>query len=143
MKKVTLQRFSDDGKQTLGELSVEGLFTCKTLELPFKDNQHNISCIPCGSYPCKWTRSNRLSISLGRDVFTYEVLNVPDRSGIRIHSANFAHELLGCIALGGGYVDLDGDGEQDLVNSRISVKQFNELLNEADFDLTITNNFDA
>lgn len=138
MRKVTLQRTNDDGTQTVGILSTDN-FQCRTLELPFLDNQHNISCIPSGVYICKWSQSNRLSLKLGRPVFTYEVLNVPNRTGIRCHSSSFVSDLRGCISLGSDYQDIDGDGHLDLINSRITVNRFNELLNKEDFELTITN----
>ena len=90
MKQVSITRITDDGKQTLGTLTVikdDGqLFVCKTLELPWKENKNNVSCIPKGTYLCKYTRSNRISAEKKKDVFTYEVLNVPNRAGIRIHS---------------------------------------------------------
>ncbi len=128
--------------QTLGTLYVEDKdgdygWHCDTLELPYKENQSNISSIPIGVYHCKWTRSNRLSAIKGMDVFTYEVLNVPNRPGIRIHSANYVHDLLGCIALGFGYVDLNNDGVLDLINSRNTIAEFNSLMNWEDFELTI------
>ncbi len=136
--KVYLKRISDDHKQTTGLLSV-GEREFSALELPFLGNQHDISCIPPGTYPCKWTRSNRLSASLGHDVYTFEVLSVPDRAGIRIHSANFAYQLKGCIALGLAFEDIDGNGEIDVIHSKDAIAQFNELLNKEDFELIITN----
>lgn len=143
MKEAFLKRFSDDSKQTLGILSFvknDGqLFVCKTLELPWKDNQSNISCIPAGSYTCKYTRSNRMSEHKGRDVFTYGVLNVPNRAGIRIHSANFFSELLGCIALGDAHKDINADNEQDVVHSGATIAAFEEQMQKQDFKLVISN----
>src|SRR5947207_5696643 len=104
MREARLQRITDDTKQTLGTLTIVKdngqLYVCKTLELPWKENQSNVSCIPKGEYMCKYTRSNRMSNEKGRDVYTYEVLNVPNRAGIRVHIANYFTQLLGCIALG-------------------------------------------
>src|SRR5436190_1221295 len=141
MKEVLLKRFSDDGKQTLGTLSFvknDGqLFDCKTLELPFKNNQSNISCIPAGTYTCKYTRSNRMS-KPGHDVFTYEVLNVRGRAGIRIHSANFFTQLLGCVALGSEHRDINGDKELDVPGSVVTIQSFTEQLQKQDFKLVIT-----
>jgi hypothetical protein len=64
--------FSDDGTQTLGELAINDfngvtLFSCKTLELPFKDNLKRKSCIPKAAYKVKKRHSlkygNHFSIS--------------------------------------------------------------------------------
>ena len=140
MKKATLVRQLSTEKETLGILSVENngeLFVCKTLELPWDKNINNASCVPIGEYACKWTRSNRMSAKAGHDVFTYELLSVPNRSGIRIHSANYFHQLLGCISLGDAHKDINLDGEIDVIHSGATVQAFNNLMNQQDFILTI------
>lgn len=145
MNTVNIFRFIDNTKQSLGNLTVDyNLFEAKTLELPWKENQHNISCIPVNDesnpfYICKWTRSNRLSILAGHDVFTYEVINVPDRDGIRLHSANYFFQLLGCIALGDVLKDINIDGQLDTEHSGNTIKKLNELMNKQDFKLIIKN----
>lgn len=144
MKTVLLNRFLDTTRQSLGvwQTNIIGeLFICKSLELPFKNNEHNISCIPEGEYICKWTRSNRLSKMSKHDVYTYEIQNVPNRAGIRIHSANYFFQLLGCIALGDSHKDINADGELDVIHSGNTVAKFNALMNQEDFKLIITNNF--
>lgn len=144
MFKVYINRFFGNDKQTLGILTFDiaeagiELFVCKTLELGWKDNQNNISCIPVGEYLCAWTRSNRLSKKHGYDFFTYEVLNVPNRSGIRIHSANYFFQLLGCIALGDTHKDINSDGQLDVIHSGNTINDFNSLFNKQDFKLIIT-----
>ena len=70
-----------------------------TVELPWRDNKQQRSCIPVGSYKCAIVKSPKF----GR---VYGVLNVPGRSNVLIHSANFAgdvengwtSQLHGCIA---------------------------------------------
>lgn len=140
MREVNILRNASTSKQTTGTLYYQFLgdqFQCDTLELADKNNAPNVSCIPLGEYVCKWTRSNRLSKLKGTDVYTYEVLDVPNRTGIRIHSASFFYDLLGCISLGEGFIDMDGDKELDLINSRATIKRFNELLDGNDFKLII------
>ncbi len=100
-----------------------------------------ISCIPEGTYICKYTKSPLFSKNAGRDVFTYAVLNVPKRAGIRIHSANYARQLLGCIALGSGLKDLDLDGQNDIIHSGDTMRKFEAYMNYEDFELTIINKF--
>jgi len=139
VKTVNLIRTSLDDKQTLGVLVVNpNLFICKTLELAWDYNKSNISCIPPGMYLCKWTLSPSMSEKRGHSVYTYEVLGVPKRYGIRIHSANYFYDLLGCIALGDAYKDLNLDGKLDLIHSGNTVKKFNELMNKEDFRLSIS-----
>jgi len=72
----------------------------------FKNNQEEISCILDGTYICKWTYSPKLSIEHGKPFYTYEVMTVLNRSGIRFHSANYFFQLLGCIALGDAHKDI-------------------------------------
>ena len=79
---------------TNGDLSVDvdSTLNCHSIELPNKDNQHGISCIPEGIYECIKHHSEHLG-----DVLWLQ--NVPDRDMIYIHSANDAiKELKGCIA---------------------------------------------
>jgi hypothetical protein len=139
---ATLIRTSHDSRQTLGVLIASAgdkLFTCKTLELAWKDNQPNISCVPAGRYKCYYTRSSVLSAKKGADVFTYEVIGVPGRTGIRIHSANYFHQLRGCIALGAAHKDLNADTIMDLVHSGETVKAFESFMNKEAFALEIIN----
>src|SRR5262245_33727467 len=65
---------------------------CNTIELPWLQNQRNISCITEGRYELVSRFSSKHQHHLA-------LKNVPDRSGILIHPANDAlKELLGCIA---------------------------------------------
>ena len=77
---------------TNGESSVDGKLRCYSIELPWKDNQHGISCIPEGKYKLV----KHLSDHLGRVLL---ITNVPNRDLCYIHAANNAVlELKGCIA---------------------------------------------
>jgi hypothetical protein len=140
MKKVIINRTSGNEKQTLGVLTV-GNFTAKTLELPDKNNASRVSCIPVGTYICKFTKSPLFSKNAGKPVFTYAVLNVPNRAGIRIHSANYARQLLGCVALGAAHKDLDADGQLDIIHSGDTMRKFEEFMNREDFELTIIKSY--
>jgi hypothetical protein len=66
---------------------------CRTYELPWRDNERNISCIPSGIYDCRI----RYSSTKGR---SFEVLNVKDRSDILIHVGNTHVDTEGCILVG-------------------------------------------
>lgn len=77
---------------TNGILLLKGKRVCFTIELPWKNNQSRISCIPEGRYELK----KRYSPRFGWHIL---VVNVPARSFILIHAANDAgKELKGCIA---------------------------------------------
>ena len=136
MVAVFLFRIYQDDKQSLGCVSIYGdkeVNVFKTLELANKQNQHNVSCIPAGAYRCRWTRSPLFSRRAGVDVFTYELQDIPDRAGIRIHSANYFTELRGCIALGDAHKDINLDTKLDVIHSGNSVVKFAALLDYKDF----------
>lgn len=107
---------------TLGQLDV-GELTVYTLELPWHDNKRRISCIPDGVYKVK----KHYSPKFGR---CFWLQDVPNRSEILIHPANYTRELLGCIAVGLDHKDIDGDGELDTDKSRIAMDKVLE------YDLT-------
>lgn len=130
---ATLWRVQSDNKQTLGYLQgfegIQKVFEAKTLELPNKRNQRQISRIPSGRYLCRKRQSAKYALH-------YEVLNVPNRSNILIHVLNYEYQTQGCIGVGKDFVDLDKDGDLDITSSRNTL---NELLNIAgdEFYLTI------
>lgn len=131
---TTLTRGVQDSKETLGILTARNgsaTFSCKTLELPYIGNMANVSCIPKGDYQVKYTFSLRLL------KYTYEIQNTYPRSGIRIHSANYFSDLLGCIALGDSLVDINKDGEIDVANSKATIKLFEDFMQKKEFILTI------
>ena len=78
-----------------------------------------------------------MSLVTKRDYYTYEVLNVPNRSGIRIHSANFYTQIKGCIAMGDSHKDLNADQSLDVVHSGNTIKAFEDFMCKEDFILTI------
>ena len=112
---IYLTRLIDTGEETQGYLHViNGIqsLSLQTIELPWKDNKPNISCIPKGVYNyVKWYSPTFKTTVI-------RILNVPDRTNILIHPANFVRELRGCIAPGLGIKDIDGDGKLDVTKSR-------------------------
>lgn len=77
---------------TNGMLLIDAQLVCYTLELPWKENQARISCIPEGKYFIRKRYSSKFHWHL-------EVCDVPNRKYILIHPANDALlELQGCIA---------------------------------------------
>jgi hypothetical protein len=79
---------------TLGRLKVDGIMHSHTLELPWRDNQTGISCIPPGVYAVAFFDSPKFKRTILR------LKGVPGREAVEIHPANHVAELRGCIALG-------------------------------------------
>lgn len=99
---------------TLGRLTY-GDLKCFTLELPWLDNQRNISCIPAGIY----VYTTYDSPKHGRVLFLHDV---PNRSFIEIHAGNFTRQIQGCILVGDGIKHLDSDSIPDVTNSKATLK---------------------
>ena len=77
---------------TNGKLECKGKSICNTIELPWRENESRVSCIPEGKYFIKKRYSQKFRWHL-------EVLDVKNRSLILFHPANNAlQELNGCIA---------------------------------------------
>lgn len=140
LKKVTITRLLTDDDGTFGVLTTPG-FTCKTLELPWRNNMRGISCIPPGTYECEIVNSPRF----GK---VYTVNNVPSRSLIRFHGGNFGGDtskgyvshIEGCILLGKGFGVLTnklGKRQRALLVSAPTVRAFSEHLKREPFILTI------
>lgn len=140
MEEVKLIRLSTSEEGTFGKITAKGK-TWFTGELPWQENQAEVSCIPTGRYKGEWTWSPRLKRKL------YTVLSVPRRSGIRIHSANlmgdrnrgFISQLRGCIALGKKLGRMDG--QKCILLSATALREFEAILEYKPFMLTITEEY--
>ena len=89
--------FTDES--IIGELFINGERFCDTLELPYRDNQKSISCIPTGKYKVR-LRLPRESAT--RHYIHLLVKDVKDRSHILFHRGNTAKDTRGCILVGQG-----------------------------------------
>lgn len=134
-KYILITRIFRSDIQTLGMLNVidkntlKADITARTVELPWKDNQRNISCIPPGKYPGELRTSEKYGLHV-------HIKKVPNRSYILIHPANFVRQLRGCIAPGKAHTDIDGDGYRDVTSSRDTVAEIVAALPQK-FDVII------
>lgn len=85
-------------------------FRCYTLELPWRDNQKSVSCIPEGTYECEkhFSPTHGLCIS---------VKHVVGRTHILIHVGNFIKETQGCVLVGDSIRDINNDGVPEVTSS--------------------------
>lgn len=103
---LVLERKYLKEKYTVGNLCVDGVFFCNTLEDTVRDiNKNGIfdcgeikiygeTAIPYGEYEIKVTYSPKFKRELPL------LLNVPCFEGIRIHRGNTHRDTLGCIIVG-------------------------------------------
>ena len=132
---VKIIRTFPTAKQVVGKLFVQNeynleLYSCYTLELPYLDNQREISCIPAGEY----TIEKRFSEKYKEH---WQVLNVKDRDMILIHFGNFYTDTKGCILIGKNLSDIDNDGYKDVTNSRLAMEELNNILTDTHYKLII------
>lgn len=95
-----------------------GKFHCHSLELPWRDNEQNASCIPNGIYHCGKHYSNTHG-------WCFAITNVPFRTLVRGHKGNFTSSTLGCVLFGDSIKDFNNDGILDVTNSS---KTFDRLM---------------
>ena len=99
---MILERFLMDDWGTFGRLLLDNGKEVFTVEPPWENNDPMVSCIPEGTYPAsRGTFQNRYE--------DLELHNVPGRSKVEMHGANWAHQLKGCIAPGMEIGWLDGE----------------------------------
>ena len=121
---LTLNRIFLGSSATIGELWVNDTHLCDTLEdrvRPEGEKIYGKTAIPEGTYEVKLTYSPRFKKILP------EILNVPNFSGIRIHSLNKAEESEGCIGVG----EWNGKDTNWISNSRIAFNELMSLLQKA------------
>ena len=137
VNKVVLVRLDSGDQGTFGRLYVDDNEVFYTMELPWRDNRSNVSCIPKGTYRASYTPSRRFKRH------TYELTNTGKRQGIRIHAATYAgdtskgfrNHLAGCLALGERLGVMDG--QKCLLVSKPAIRRFEQILNGKDFTLEI------
>lgn len=115
-------------------------FVCKTLELPYRDNERNISCIPEGHYDVVPRTSKKYGNHL-------HVTGVEGRSLILIHYGNYVGspnprtglpDVRGCILVGKAHVDFEGsDGIKEVTSSKNTMRELMKVAPDG-FVLEIT-----
>lgn len=137
--KITLNRILLGTVATIGEMSIDDEYLCDTLEdcvRPTGEKVYGETAIPAGTYTVVLSYSPRFKKILP------EIKNVPNFTGIRIHTGNDAGNTEGCILVG----TWDGKKENWISDSRVA---FNKLMNKLqaatdkkeDITITIVNNY--
>ncbi len=106
-------------KATIGHVPELGIWI---LERPWLDNKRNISCIPEGTYQIAPDQE-------GRFTGYQELQDVPGRSEIIIHAANYVHEVQGCLAPNMS-IEISGDAQVRGVDPRKALDMVRELAPE-------------
>lgn len=92
---LSLKRNPSNESCTIGNLSVDGNWECFVLEDPVRATKiAGKTAIPAGKYKVQITMSPRFQKPLPL------LLNVPNYSGVRIHTGNTAEDTEGCLLPG-------------------------------------------
>lgn len=132
-----LVRLETSDQGTFGRLYIDDNEAFYTMELPWRDNKSNLSCIPKGKYKCSWVYSDHFKKSV------YCLEKTAPRWGICIHAATYAgdvtkglrNHLAGCIALGEKVGIMDG--QKCLLISRPAIRRFEQITQGKAFELEI------
>lgn len=136
LERITLFRYETGDQGTFGIFRGPSPVRFHSIELPWRGNENNISCIPNGLYRCFVRHSNKYGLA-------YEVENVPGRSAILIHLGNWAGDAslgyrtnsYGCILL--GLSRGVAYGQKAILNSRAAILEFMTHMDNVPFALNI------
>lgn len=122
MIKITRLEYGEN--ETIGVLQLADKVLCYTLELPWRDNKNNISCIPEGKYKCI------RGILKGNERWLLQ--DVPNRTGVFVHGGRTHRDILGCILTGSGVGYINDDravlGSQNALSELMTyTKGMNEI----------------
>lgn len=127
--KLELTRKNRTELSTIGDLSIDGVFFCHTLEdkdrglnsnMPLPDimkvKVKGETCIPTGTYKIIYVWSDKHQRKL------WLLVGVKGFVGIEIHIGNYPKDTLGCLLLGNGI------GTDRITESTIAFNKFMALL---------------
>lgn len=123
--KMKLKRTFKGAEYTIGKLYLNDEYFCDTLEDVVRPEGRKIAgktAIPTGEYKVVLTESKRFKKLLPL------LINVPNFTGVRIHSGNTHHDTEGCILVGENKV------KGRVINSRATM---NRLMAQLTGDDTI------
>jgi hypothetical protein len=117
---IEIKRDPDDLHSVPSKVYLDGAFFCYGLEPARIDPVHaGHPCIQAGTFKVVRTKSPHLGY------VTPELLNVPGRTDIRWHVANYPKDLLGCLGVGTSRL-------KDFVgNSKVAFDSMMKIFNRA------------
>lgn len=123
MRQVTIVRSRSSNQGTPGRILIDGRSFCFSLELPWKDNASNVSCIPTGSYiiePFKSARFGEVYLVLDTLPRTYILFHAGNWAGSTAHG--FRTHSHGCVLLGNRRGLLEN--QKAVLASRLALSRF-------------------
>lgn len=103
---LEIKRINDDGDSTIGLLYADGKFICFTLEDQYQEEKvMHETRIPAGVYAIGWQKAETKMTLRYRKKYPWfhyhiHIQNIPDFSGVYIHSGNTDDHTSGCPLVG-------------------------------------------
>ena len=118
---IEVKRFEFKDTHTVGKMYVDGVYECYTLEDAIRNGTKIIgkTAIPIGEYKLIVDASTRFKQDMPH------ILDVPDFTGVRIHSGNTSADTDGCILVGTSW-----NGKDFIGNSKIAYKKLFDKLKQ-------------
>jgi len=143
MKILTITRQPSTDSGTFGQATTGDGYSWYTLELPWLENQPDVSCIPLGTYTAKLQYSPHFETDL------YHLIDVPNREAVEIHSGNFAgnklmgldSDVLGCVLVGKMVGSLNNSRHQlqpAILSSKAALTEMMDWADGEDLQIVIT-----
>ena len=111
----------------ISDMATNEVLWC-TMELPWINNEKNISCIPKGGYAVTPYTSNKYPN-------VYQINLVPNRGYILIHTGNMISDTEGCVLIGKCFGELNN--EVAVLDSRIAMNELKDMIGNHEFNLFI------
>ena len=92
MDRLTIDRNDSTDQGTLGDATLHNvagvlLWSAFSIELPWRDNAPEVSCVPPGSYIARVVPSGRFGYPV------YQLVDVPNRTACELHDGNWAGDV--------------------------------------------------
>ena len=119
---IEVKKFEFKDTYTVGKMYIDNIYECYTLEDVVRTGAkvNGQTAIPTGTYNVIINHSNRFN----RDLPLLE--NVPNFTGVRIHSGNTSANTEGCILVGTTW-----SGKDFIGNSKVAFNKLFEKLKKA------------
>ena len=119
---IEVKRFEFKYTHTIGKLYIDGVYECYTLEDVVRNGSKVIgkTAIPTGEYKVIIDASTRFKQDMPH------ILDVPNFTGVRIHSGKTSAHTEGCILVGTTW-----SGKDFIGNSRVAFNKLFEKLKKA------------
>ena len=128
---LLLERIARKANYTIGKMYIDNEYFCDTLEPSVNPANH---ALPKAIPPNRYVVVITMSPAFGE--WLPLLLNVPHRTGIRIHAGNTAKNTRGCILV--GYNKVVGQVIDSRATLRLLMKRFAERKEGEGIHITIT-----